>query len=214
MSHTLKRQITPQQALDQLMEGNRRFVEGKLEHPHRSEEVRRGLVSGQNPFAVLLTCADSRLLPVDCFDQGLGDIFVIRVAGGVLNDQVVGSIEYAVDHLGTPLVVIMSHDSCGAITAVSQGVKLPGHTATLTPSIDAALKRAQKQDGDLINNAAKELSLAMADEVSRSEPILADLVKTGRVMVVPCFYDLASGEVTLLSRRPEQQDEDLLYSPI
>lgn len=206
-----QKQITGQEALDKLMEGNRRFVTGQLLHPHRTEEARLGLVSGQSPCAVILTCSDSRLLPVDVFDQGLGDLFVIRVAGGVLNDQIMGSIEYAVDHLKTPLVVIMSHESCGAITAVSQGVKLPGHTATLTPSIDAALKRAQVQGGNLINNAAKELALSMAQEVTNSEPILADQIKSGKVMVVACYYELASGEVTLLSN---DQDTVPIYSPI
>ncbi len=160
-----------------LMEGNRRFVSEKLEHPNHGEEARKGLLSGQNPFAVVLACADSRLPPVNIFDQGLGDVFVIRVAGNLLNDHVLGSIEYAVAHLHTPLVMVMGHAFCGAIGAVAQGVKLSGHIASLTPSIDSALKRAEKLEGDLVDNAARELAITVASDIALSEPIIGDLVK-------------------------------------
>ena len=194
-----RKRLTGQQALAQLLEGNRRFISGTLEHPNHGEEARRGLVSGQEPFAVVLACADSRLPPVDIFDQGLGDVFVIRVAGNLLNDHVLGSIEYAVAHLNTPLVMVMGHASCGAISAVAKGVKLSGHIASLTPSIDAALKRAQKLEGDLVDNAAKELALGIAVNIARSEPIIGDLVTEGKVLVVASYYDLDTGVVTLLS---------------
>ena len=182
-----------------LMEGNRRFVSEKLEHPNHGEEARKGLLSGQNPFAVVLACADSRLPPVNIFDQGLGDVFVIRVAGNLLNDHVLGSIEYAVAHLHTPLVMVMGHAFCGAIGAVAQGVKLSGHIASLTPSIDSALKRAEKLEGDLVDNAARELAITVASDIALSEPIIGDLVNDGKVLVVASYYDLSSGVVTLLS---------------
>jgi carbonic anhydrase len=133
------------------------------------------------------------------FDQGLGDLFVVRVAGNIINDHILGSIEYAADHLHCPLIMVMGHSSCGAITAVSHGVKLHGHVASLTPPIDAALKKTKGLPGCWTDNAAKELALAMARKIEESEPIIADMVQAGKVLVVATYYDLHTGEVTLLS---------------
>lgn len=193
-----KIKLTGQDALQLLLDGNKRFISGNLEHPNHCEESRRGLVSGQDPIAVVLTCADSRVPPVDVFDQGLGDLFVVRVAGNIITDQILGSIEYAVAHLHTPLVMVMGHSSCGAVSAVAQGVKLDGHIASLTPSIDAALKKTKGIDGNWINNAAKALAISTAKKIAESEPIVADLVLEGRVLVVATYYDLETGEVVLL----------------
>lgn len=194
-----KNRLMGNDALQRLLDGNKRFLSGKLEHPNHCEESRRGLVSGQDPIAVVLTCSDSRVPPVDVFDQGLGDIFVVRVAGNIINDQILGSIEYAVAHLHTPLVMVMGHSSCGAVSAVAQGVKLDGHIASLTPSIDAALKKTKGFDGNWTNNAAKMLAITTAKKIAESEPIVADLVEAGRVLVVATYYDLETGEVVLLS---------------
>lgn len=149
-------------------------------------------------MAVVLTCADSRVPPVDIFDQGLGDIFVLRVAGNILNDHILGSIEYAVSHLHSPLVMVMGHSSCGAVSAVAQGVKLEGHIASLTPSIDAALKRTKSLGGHWTNNAAQELARSTARKIAESEPIVCDLVQERRVLVVATYYDLTTGEVKTL----------------
>ncbi len=196
--HSGKRNLTGPDALQCLLDGNKRFMSGKLEHPNHCEESRRGLVDGQDPLAVVLTCADSRVPPVDVFDQGLGDIFVVRVAGNIINDHILGSIEYAVAHLHTPLVMVMGHSSCGAVSAVAQGVKLDGHIASLTPSIDAALKKTKGLEGHWTNNAAKMLARTTAKKIAESEPIIADLVQEGRVLVVATYYDLESGEVAVL----------------
>ena len=196
--HSGKRNVTGPDALQRLLDGNKRFMSGNLEHPNHCEESRRGLVGGQDPLAVVLTCADSRVPPVDVFDQGLGDIFVVRVAGNIINDQILGSIEYAVAHLHTPLVMVMGHSSCGAVSAVAQGVKLDGHIASLTPSIDAALKKTKGLEGHWTNNAAKVLASTTARKIAESEPIIADLVHEGKVLVVATYYDLESGEVVLL----------------
>ncbi len=193
-----KLKLTGKEALQRLLDGNKRFRDGTLEHPNHCEESRRGLVAGQEPIAVVLTCADSRVPPVDVFDQGLGDIFVVRVAGNIINDQILGSIEYAVAHLHTPLIMVMGHSSCGAVGAVAAGVKLDGHIASLTPSIDAALKRTKNLEGDRTNNAAKELAVATARKIAESEPIVFDLVQEGKVLVVATYYDLETGEVSLL----------------
>ena len=196
---SIKKKLTGKEVLQQLFAGNKRFREGKLEHPNHCEESRKGLVGGQEPMAVVLTCADSRVPPVDVFDQGLGDLFVVRVAGNLVNDQILGSIEYAVAHLHSPLIMVMGHSSCGAVTAVSHGVKLEGHIATLTPPIDAALKKTKGLPGDWTDNAAKELAMTTARKIKESEPIVADLVASGKVLVVATYYDLTTGEVSLLS---------------
>jgi carbonic anhydrase len=193
-----KRQMTGKEALQVLLAGNNRFLSGKLEHPNHCEESRKGLVSGQDPIAVVLACADARVPPVDIFDQGLGDLFILRVAGNIINDHILGSIEYAVSHLHTPLVMVMGHSSCGAVGAVAQGVKLGGHIASLTPSIEAALKKAKGQEGHWTNNAAKELAKTTAKKIEESEPIIADLVTEGKVLVVATYYDLSTGEVVML----------------
>ena len=196
---SVKKNLTGTEALQILLDGNKRFVSGRLEHPNHCEESRKGLIGGQDPFAVILACADSRVPPVDVFDQGLGDLFVVRVAGNIINDQILGSIEYAVAHLGTPLVMVMGHSSCGAVGAVAQGVKLLGHIASLTPSIDAALKKAKGREGCWMDNATKELALTTAKKISESEPIIADLVLEDKVLVVASYYNLDSGEVSLLT---------------
>ncbi|MCL2789704.1 MAG: carbonic anhydrase [Desulfobulbus sp.] len=195
---TVKRKMTGQEALEALLAGNKRFVSGNLERPNHCEESRKELVAGQSPIAVVLACADSRVPPVDVFDQGLGDLFVLRVAGNLINDHILGSIEYAVAHLHTPLVMVLGHSSCGAVTAVAQGAKLNGHIACLTPSIDAALKRTKGQDGHWPDNAARELARANAKKIAESEPIIADLVQEEKVLVVAAYYNLATGEVILL----------------
>jgi len=194
----VKSKITGKEALQVLLAGNKRFLSGKLEHPNHCEESRKGLVSGQEPIAVVLACADARVPPVDIFDQGLGDLFILRVAGNIINDHILGSIEYAVSHLHTPLVMVMGHSSCGAVGAVAKGVKLEGHIASLTPSIDAALKKTKGHDGHWTDNAAKELARATAKKIEESEPIVADLVKEGKVLVVAAYYDLSTGEVIVL----------------
>ncbi len=189
-------QLTADEVLAKLREGNRRFVEGRLEHPNHCQESRGLLTNGQAPIATILTCADSRVPPVDIFDQGLGDIFVVRVAGNIVGDHTLGSIEYAVKHLQTPLVVVMGHECCGAVTAVVSGASLDGHIATLAPPIQVAIKRVEKMEGDLVENASRELARLIADRIATSEPIIADLVNAGQTKVVPAYYSLESGEVS------------------
>lgn len=189
---------TAEEVLQTLKDGNKRFVSGNLEHPNHCEESRQSLAAGQEPIATILTCADSRVPPVDIFDQGLGDLFVVRVAGNVIGDHSLGSIEYAVKHLHTPVVIVMGHRSCGAIGAVASGAALEGHIATLGPAIQTAIKSVKEIEGDLINNASKELARQIAGKIAQSEPIVAEFVQNGAVKVVPAYYDLVSGEVEFL----------------
>jgi carbonic anhydrase len=189
---------SPELALQQLLDGNKRFVDTSLTHPNQDSERRISLGDGQAPFAAVLACADSRVPPEVLFDQGLGDLFVVRVAGNILNDQLLGSLEYAAAHLDTPLIVVLGHTSCGAIGAVAQGAELEGHIASLIPAIQPAVDKVRDQEGDLTDNAAREVARMTAIQLQESQPIIADLVKEGKLKVVPAFYELESGEVSLL----------------
>ncbi len=189
------------QALERLIEGNARAVQGKPEHPHQDVEYRRKLAGCQHPFCTILTCADSRTCPEMIFDQGLGDIFVLRVAGNVLDDVLLGSIEFATNHLKTPLVMVLGHSQCGAIKAVSMlapGETLPGHLSVIMPPIQAALKEAADMEGDWVDNAAKVLARNVAAEIESSPPVMTKLIAENAVSVVAAYYDLESGQVDIL----------------
>lgn len=189
---------TADEALQTLIKGNRRFITGNLEHPNHCEESRQTLAGGQEPLATILCCADSRVPPVDIFDQGLGDLFVVRVAGNVIGDHTLGSIEYAVLHLHTPLVIVMGHANCGAVGAVASGAPLDGHIASLGPAIQSAIKNVKDLEGNLTDNASKELARQICKKISESEPVIADKVNSGAIKVLPAFYDLHSGQVSFL----------------
>jgi carbonic anhydrase len=188
----------PDLALQQLLDGNARFVGATPSHPHQDGNHRISLGKGQAPFAAILSCADSRVPPEVLFDQGLGDLFVVRVAGNILNDQILGSLEYAAGHLNTPLIMVLGHTKCGAVGAVAMGAELEGHIASLAPAIQPAVDKVKDQEGDLTDNASREVARMTAEQMINSEPIMANLVKENKVKIVPAFYDLESGEVALL----------------
>lgn len=198
MAGEVKQRPTADEVLETLVAGNKRFVSGKLLHPNHCEESRKSVVDGQEPIATILTCSDSRVPPVDIFDQGIGDIFVVRVAGNIIGDHTLGSIEYGVEHLHTPLVVVLGHSSCGAVTAVHSGAVLAGHMATLAPPIQTAIKSVEEVKGDKVDNASKVLARQIARKIEESEPVVADHVKEGNVKVIAAYYDLESGEVSVL----------------
>ena len=190
------------EALETLMEGNQRFVEGTLRHPHTDPDRRDVLTGGQNPIAVILSCADSRVVPELMFDQGLGDLFVIRVAGNIAKDKVLGSIEYAVKYLGSKLVMVLGHQSCGAVQA-SLGTEDPGgHIGKIIEKIKPAVYIAKRMEGDQLENAVKINAQIVSEEIKESRPIINDAVEKGGVMVVSAYYELASGEVHLLDGKP------------
>ncbi len=189
---------TADEAIQMLKNGNKRFVTEELKHPNHCEESRHNVVTGQKPFCTVLTCSDSRVPPVDIFDQGLGDIFVVRVAGNIIGDHTLGSIEYAVKHLHTPVILVLGHSNCGAVTAVASGTAFEGHIATLAPAIQTAIKKAKDVEGNPIDNASIELAKQISRRIAASEPIIADLVREGKVKVLPAFYNLQSGKVDFL----------------
>jgi carbonic anhydrase len=202
--------ISASEAVRLLKEGNSRYADGKLQHP-RQDRARRALTAaqGQHPLATVLTCSDSRVPAEIIFDQGIGDIFVIRVAGNVAATDEVGSIEYAVDHLATPLVVVLGHSQCGAVTAVVDDAKLSPNIATLVEPIKPAVDKAREANPE----AAKEVILKAAitgnvwqamEDMLRLSPIIREKVRDGQVQMVGALYDLDSGQVQWLGPHPDQ----------
>lgn len=177
-----------QQALDLLKEGNNRFISGTLTPKDDYATLREKLSTGQHPFAVVLCCSDSRVAPEIIFDQKLGDLFVIRNAGNIVDEEVLGSIEYAVEHLETPLVVVMGHAACGAVTATCHGGDLPGHILDLTKRIKPSIN-----SGCCIDDNARRHAKRMAQLIEEDE-----IVHHVGAIVVAAFYNLESGKVEWL----------------
>lgn len=194
--------ISPDEALERLKLGNHRFVVGMPQRPNQEAERRMQVADGQAPFAAILSCSDSRVPPELIFDQGLGDIFSVRVAGNIVEPAGTGSIEYALSHFGTSLVVVLGHSACGAISAtigaVESGSAAPGQIGQLVAVIRPAVERAAALPGPLLPTATRvnvEMGVAA---LAAAPPILTELVSAGRVRVVGALYDLQSGAVTFL----------------
>src|SRR5947207_5042367 len=149
-AHSDQPSVAPAEAISKLKEGNGRYTSGNLQHPGQTTERRTELAKTQHPFAGIVSCSDSRVPPEIVFDQGLGDLFVVRVAGNVINDEGLGSVEYTVDHLGTRLILVLGHQSCGAVKAARETIaakgKAPGHIESLVTSIKPAVEATAKQD--------------------------------------------------------------------
>lgn len=175
-------------ALDLLRSGNARFVSGALTPKDNYATLREQLSTGQHPFAVVLCCSDSRVSPEIIFDQKLGDLFVIRNAGNIVDEEVLGSIEYAVEHLETPLVVVMGHAACGAVTATCQGGDMPGHILDLAKRIKPSIN-----SGCCIDDNARRHAKRMAQLIEEDE-----IVHHVGAKVVAAFYDLQGGKVEWL----------------
>ena len=186
------------QALQLLIEGNKRFAAMNATHPNQGKERRDEVKGGQKPFAVIVGCSDSRIPPEILFDQGIGDVFVIRLAGNIVDDTALGSIEYAVDHLGARLVVVLGHAKCGAVTAATQGGEAHGHIGSIVQLIIPAVEQARAKSGDLIDNSIKENARLVAATISSSKPILSKMAEDGKIAVVPAYYDIDTGMVELL----------------
>ena len=186
------------EALAKLMAGNQRYVRHKERHPHLSLARRKELGAGQHPFAVILGCADSRASPELLFDVGLGDLFVIRVAGNIVDDAVLGSIEYAVEHLGIKLVMVLGHEKCGAVSAAVEGGTAAGHLEALVAAIQPSVEASGKEPGDRIQNCVIANARRVARQVRESAPVLKESVEKHGVKVVAADYALDSGKVNLL----------------
>ena len=193
--------LSPDAALDRLMKGNTRYVEGVAKR-HDFNHEREPLRTGQNPFAGVLSCADSRIAPEYCFDTARGDIFVCRVAGNFASDVMVASFEYAVQVLNTPLIMVLGHDACGAVDATMKSVKdgttLPGHLPALVDAISPAVKAVEGEGGDMLANAIRRNVMLNVEKLKAAGPILSAFVESKKLRVVGGIYKLASGRVELL----------------
>jgi carbonic anhydrase len=193
--------VTPDAALKSLIEGNARFASGRVEHPHQSLARRAEVATGQKPFAVIVGCADSRTSPEVVFDEGLGDVFVTRLAGSIVDDAALGSIEYAVEHLGASLIVVLGHESCGAVTAAMKGGELPGKigafVAPILPAVDAVKKTANPTVDAAIEENVRRTAAALADRST----ILDQHIKAGQLKVVAACYNLHTGLVNLVPEK-------------
>jgi carbonic anhydrase len=194
--------ISPADALKRLKEGNDRYIS---EHPNAKEHWSKDVakVAVQHPIAAVLSCADSRVTPEEIFDQGPGDLFVVRVAGNYVDTDTLESLEYAVEDLHTPLVIVMGHSGCGAVTAVvnnaHKGEPLPGHLLMLVDQLRPGIEKALAAGGEHeLDNAIEENVQYNVERLKHAEPIVAEKVKDQKVLVVGAVYQLATGKVKLL----------------
>lgn len=184
-------------ALQKLIEGNNRFTSGKLAARDLGAGQREELLKGQNPFAVIVSCSDSRVPPELLFDQALGDLFVVRTAGNVVDEIAAGSVEYAVEHLHTPLVVVMGHENCGAVKAAVDGGEAAGSIGAIIDKIGPSLARAKAAGAacaQLYEAATDENILATLRELQKS-PVIQHLLASGQLALAGAKYHLGSGEV-------------------
>lgn len=181
-----------------LADGNARFAAGISSGPHREIERRQELVKGQHPSAVVVSCSDSRVPPELVFDQGLGDLFVVRTAGEVVGDLELGSIEYAVEHLGAPVIIVLGHNQCGAVAATIKDGELPSHIAAVARQISPAVELARHKYGDLLQNAVEENVRRVMARLMKDSPIVAEAVHNRHARIMGAVYDLNSGAVRFL----------------
>lgn len=202
--------VSADAALTKLKEGNARFAAGTLRHPNQDVARRQDIgANGQHPFAVVLACADSRVPPEVIFDQGLGDLFVVRVAGNVAATDEIGSIEYAADHLGTALVVVLGHTKCGAVTAVVKKEPTTASIGKLVSPIAPAVARVEKQfptasQEEIIRRSVEANVWQAIADTYKTSFLLKRLAAQGKVNIVGAIYDVDSGQVRFLGEHPHK----------
>jgi carbonic anhydrase len=203
---------TPESALKRLQEGNQRWTDGRPRNPNTDDQrMRAQAEGGQTPFAAVLTCADSRIPVERAFDCGVGDVFNVRVAGNIAGDHETGSLEYGAEHLKVPLLVVMGHTRCGAVSAAATDAKVEGSIGTLIKAIDPAVERARLQNPslkgkDLVPAAIKENVWQSVFVLIKSSPIVRERIAHGELRVVGAVYDVASGQVEWLGEHPWQSE--------
>lgn len=202
--------LSADDALARLTEGNTRWSSGEFQNPNTSSERRAATASdGQHPFVTILTCADSRIPVERVFDQGVGDVFVVRVAGNVSGSSETGTIEYGVEHLKTPLLVVMGHTKCGAVAAAASNADVHGKVAGLVANIKPAVERARKAHPDLDANAlaaevVSENVWQSIFDLYKNSPDLRNAANAGTLKVVGAVYDISTGKVNFMGEHPWQ----------
>ena len=211
--------LTPDEAIKKLKDGNKRYVTGKTTHPNQTQARRQETIGGQHPFASVLACSDSREPVEIIFDQGIGDIFVIRVAGNVVDTIEVGSIEYGVAHLDTPVVLVLGHTHCGAVAAAVKDAQVQGSIVPLVENIIPAVYTAREKDpkltgAKLMARATEEnIWLSIENLISRSS-IIREEIKDGKLQVLGAIYNIENGKIDWLGPHPEQAQLLKSYIPI
>jgi carbonic anhydrase len=190
--------VTPDQALQMLIDGNQRFVQARREKPNQTWTRIAAVAPSQAPFAAILGCADSRVPAEIVFDRGFGDIFVCRVAGNVATPEEIGSLEFGTLLLGAKVLMVLAHERCGAVKAAIQGGALPGNINSLTQAIQPAVNSTSNQPGDPVENACKANARLQANRLKAS-PVINQLIQENKLKVVPAYYDLDTGAVEILS---------------
>jgi carbonic anhydrase len=192
---------TADEALHHLLEGNRRYSTNQAVHLNQTSPRRLEVAQGQHPFAIIFGCVDSRVPPEIIFDRGLGDLFVIRTAGHVIDRAALGSIEFGMLELNIPLIVVLGHERCGAVKATVESLahhsQEPGQIEMLVEAISPAVEKAKSQPGDLVENAVR-VNIELTVNSLKTSPVLADALTKSQLKIVGARYDLDTGSVTLL----------------
>ena len=196
-----KTPIDAEEAIKRLLDGNRSYIEGKNSANHRTAKRRIEVSKGQHPIAIIVGCSDSRVPPEILLDQGIGDLFVVRSAGNVIDDIAIGSIEYAVEHLGVQLIMVLGHERCGAVDATQKegvvGGKLKSVIDAIKPAVEKAKAKEQTHGCDILCSSVKNNARMVAEKIKKSSPVLSETIENGMLRVVGAYYELDSGIVSL-----------------
>ncbi|HEY9876079.1 MAG TPA: carbonic anhydrase [Candidatus Obscuribacterales bacterium] len=190
--------ITPDEALRLLMDGNKRFTSGKRRNIHQDLAHMKEVAKSQKPFAAILSCADSRVPSEIIFDRGFGDLFVCRVAGNVVTSEETGSLEFGTLVLGAKVIMVMGHKRCGAVDATIKGAQVPGQIASLLDAIKPCLSKVDSKDKARLENTTKA-NVLMQVENLKASPVMAELIQAGKLKIVGAYYDLDTGRVIMVS---------------
>lgn len=195
---------SPDIVLGWLKYGNERHAAGKYVHWHQNQDRRREVAIAERPHAIVVSCSDSRVPPEVLFDQGIGDLYVVRVAGHVVGEKELGSIEYAAERLQAPLIVVLGHQRCHAVEAAVHGHAGQGHMGSIIASLSLAVARSKSLPGDPMENAIVTNVETTAEQLRDSEPVLGHMARSGRIRVVGAYYNLETGKVEWLGERSPQ----------
>ncbi len=190
--------VTPDQAIKQLMAGNERFIKQKRKSPNQTISRLKEVAKGQNPYAAILGCADSRVPLEIVFDQGLGDLFVVRVAGNIATPEEIGSLEFGTLVLGAKVLMVIAHSECGAVKATIKGGSVPGQIGSLLEAIKPAVDKTEGKPGDRLVNATKQNVLDQIEKLKAS-PVISQLITDGKLKIIGGYYDLQTGKVSMVS---------------
>ncbi|MCP6762506.1 MAG: carbonic anhydrase [Fischerella sp. CENA71] len=190
--------LDPDAALQKLMAGNQRFVKHKPQYPDQTQARLQEVAQAQHPFATILSCADSRVPAEIIFDQGIGDIFDVRIAGNIAIPEATGSIEYAVALLNTPLLMVLGHERCGAVTAAVQNEVLPGDISTFVKAIKPVVDKIKDKSGDMVDKVVVANVRYQIERLKRS-PLLSERLQSGKLKIVGGRYDLDTGSVGIIT---------------